>query len=368
MNVHKDRIGYLLEKYKKGRCTKSELAELTQHLKSKEGKEILIEDMEQSFDVSLEANAEPISEEISARMRTRLLLATKPLNSKKSYTTINRWLIGLAASVLLIVTGWWLYGGIDDRQDIEWQSLKTVIGEQKKIGLPDGSTIFLNGDSEILFPRNLSKMDYRIIKLKGEAFFDVASDSTRPFFVLTSNFSIRVLGTSFNVDTELEESVTVHEGQVQVVPVTETQVNKNLSDLLSIWSEWIELEEETLTSSSHTDISEKPTPTFVSLGPLEKAGLEENNELRKMNVPKTNDWMHKNLGFYDQPLELVIQQLERYYGTKIRVQPELAGCKITLAANKKTLDEALNGLTGLIKGGKVVSQDGEQHIVGSSCQ
>ncbi|WP_165384646.1 FecR family protein [Sphingobacterium corticibacterium] len=368
MAKHQDRIQYLLAKYKSGLLNKSEHMELAAYLKSEEGKEILFEDMKQSFSDSL-STMSSMPESTSARMRDRLIKETSPMVTVKPI--IQRvWLSGLVATILLLIVGWWSIHMLTQDPDLEWQTMRTTLGEQKKIELSDGSVIFINGGATVQIPKNMTSLDYRIIKLSGEAFFDVAPDSSRPFFVVTRDFSIRVLGTSFNVDTELEQSVTVREGKVQVMQIDENSVSKSLHNLPEVWRHFAQSNtEQQVHSPKRPEMEiEQLTPPTVALGPFEKAGIGEHTGLSKTNVSNINNWMHKDLAFYDQPLELVVQQLERFYGKEITIDPALSGCKITLAANKKTLDEALNGLVRLIRDGQIKTIENGLLISGSKCQ
>ena len=68
--------------------------------------------------------------------------------------------------------------------------------EIKVIKLPDSSTVVLQPHSTIRISANFNKGD-RAISLKGEAFFDVIRDETRPFKVFTHDVISTVLGTSF---------------------------------------------------------------------------------------------------------------------------------------------------------------------------
>jgi ferric-dicitrate binding protein FerR (iron transport regulator) len=66
--------------------------------------------------------------------------------------------------------------------------------------LEDGSRIFLNRNSELRYKKNFGKKERNVI-LKGEAFFDIAHDASKPFTIDAGNASVKVLGTSFNVIT-----------------------------------------------------------------------------------------------------------------------------------------------------------------------
>jgi transmembrane sensor len=66
----------------------------------------------------------------------------------------------------------------------------------KQLTLPDGSIIYLNKNTQISYLKSFKK---RVVKLDGEAFFEVKKQNGHPFMVETKNTSIKVLGTSFNV-------------------------------------------------------------------------------------------------------------------------------------------------------------------------
>jgi transmembrane sensor len=91
----------------------------------------------------------------------------------------------------------------------------TQIGEQRLIKLADGSTAMLNTNTVLQV--DISSTHRKIQLLQGEAYFDVAHDSARPFEVLAVGSIVRALGTEFNVaisDREIAVSVTA--GRVAV--------------------------------------------------------------------------------------------------------------------------------------------------------
>lgn len=94
----------------------------------------------------------------------------------------------------------------------------TQLGQKSIITLLDGTTITLNANSKLRFPANFnSKM--REVYLEGEAYFEVAHDSTSPFIVHTGNFRVTVLGTVFDVKDFPDEnnySVSLVKGKVKV--------------------------------------------------------------------------------------------------------------------------------------------------------
>jgi transmembrane sensor len=69
-----------------------------------------------------------------------------------------------------------------------------------EVSLPDGSKVYLNRNSELSFDKNPG-LASRKVTLKGEAFFDIKSDSSKPFIIDAGKASVKVLGTSFSVLT-----------------------------------------------------------------------------------------------------------------------------------------------------------------------
>lgn len=91
-------------------------------------------------------------------------------------------------------------------------------GMRSEIILSDGTKVWLNAGSRLIFPQKFTGKD-RHVFLKGEAFFDVAENKNAPFIVTTDNINVTVLGTEFNMkdnnsDSELE--VVLVEGEISL--------------------------------------------------------------------------------------------------------------------------------------------------------
>lgn len=73
-------------------------------------------------------------------------------------------------------------------------------GKHFNLELADGTRIVLNADTWFEYPSTFDSQPERRVKIKGEGFFEVKSDTTKPFYVeIPNSESIRVLGTCFNV-------------------------------------------------------------------------------------------------------------------------------------------------------------------------
>ncbi len=134
-------------------------------------------------------------------------------------------------------------------------TIETGVGDQSKIILPDGSTVWINACSSITYDNSFGEKD-RTVSLRGEAYFEVRTDSVKPFLVQADKFTYRVTGTSFNVyafEEDEEVSIVLMEGGVtieyegkshQLYPeeiFTYNKINKGITlekadiDLLSAW-------------------------------------------------------------------------------------------------------------------------------------
>lgn len=84
------------------------------------------------------------------------------------------------------------------KQKVQLHRLSIPRGETFKVVLSEGTEVFLNSDSRLVYP-TVFKGKERVVSLEGEAYFKVSKDAEHPFIVKTGNIQVRVLGTEFNV-------------------------------------------------------------------------------------------------------------------------------------------------------------------------
>lgn len=139
-----------------------------------------------------------------------IILNRKSNEAKRRFLNVRR-IMSIAASLLLIATIGYVYR---QQVDVKYSS---DFGETREILLPDGiSKVILGPNSMLSLKRkHWSKIDRRI-SLVGKAFFEVNPGS--PFSVHTSNGSVEVLGTTFDVN-QFDKSIDVkcYEGKVKAV-------------------------------------------------------------------------------------------------------------------------------------------------------
>ncbi|MBO9631540.1 MAG: FecR domain-containing protein [Chitinophagaceae bacterium] len=97
-------------------------------------------------------------------------------------------------------------------------TMQTPRGGKYQLTLPDGTKVWLNAASSITFPVAFTAQE-RTVSITGEAYFEVASDKLRPFFVTGGRAHVQILGTQFNInayDDESDLKVTLLSGTVKV--------------------------------------------------------------------------------------------------------------------------------------------------------
>ncbi|UOE46288.1 FecR domain-containing protein [Mucilaginibacter sp. SMC90] len=144
-----------------------------------------------------------------AQNRTEVSAQVRPLNAA------NRWLKIAAIWLAILGSAGILYTVLKPGKPnmLTLQSGNMV----RKVTLADGSLITMNKNSVLNYPDRFTG-DTREISLKGEAFFDVAHDKSKPFMIHVNDVVVKVVGTSFNIKTTGPNTeVIVETGVVQVI-------------------------------------------------------------------------------------------------------------------------------------------------------
>ena len=155
----------------------------------------------------------------------------------------------------------------------------TAIGETKTYTLPDGSIVAMNADS--MLQVDFSGATRNIVLERGEAFFEVTHDASRPFIVAAGPRSVQVTGTKFNVDYDAGEKavqVAVVQGSVNVAKSNELRApNAALS------------------------------AGDVFMFPDGKPAVRE-----KIAATQAAAWQSRRLYFEEAPLQQVVMEVNRY--------------------------------------------------------
>ena len=107
-------------------------------------------------------------------------------------------------------------------EEIAFKNLTTPRGGEFKVVLEDGTEVWLNADSKLRYPETFEG-DERRVEVTGEAYFKVAKNTEKPFYVVSGGQEVRVYGTEFNVHAYADEAMiftTLVEGSISLRPVS----------------------------------------------------------------------------------------------------------------------------------------------------
>ena len=149
---------------------------------------------------------------VAAGMKQRII--NEEMRMKRHARTLMwRWMSAAAAVVVVAVLATFLYM----RPGVTM--LKAVaLNESRVVTLPDGTTVYLNKNSELTYPEHFASST-REVELSGEGFFKVTRDEKHPFVVNGRYVNVTVLGTEFNFNSREssgECNVSLVEGSVKV--------------------------------------------------------------------------------------------------------------------------------------------------------
>jgi len=138
------------------------------------------------------------------------------------YKSFYNWTAVACVIFIFSITGYQVFTQLN-KPKTEITSTKTFSNDIRLLCLSDGTRVWLNENSEIEYPVKFLKRE-RTVTLKGEAFFEVKRDPSRPFIITSGSIKTTVLGTSFTIKAYNENmpEVNVRTGKVQVESVQNT--------------------------------------------------------------------------------------------------------------------------------------------------
>jgi transmembrane sensor len=130
--------------------------------------------------------------------------------------------IQYAAVLILAMVSFSLINYFKERRlvsEIAYHEIIAPNGSKVRLLLSDSTEVWLNSGSRIKYPENFASAQ-REVFLEGEAFFNVTHDKSSPFFIKTSDLSIKVLGTILNVKSYKNENLietSLISGQIEII-------------------------------------------------------------------------------------------------------------------------------------------------------
>lgn len=154
-------------------------------------------------------------------------------SSRQTRVRLPRTWLNLAAAfgagAIITLSGIWL--SLSKLQTANVLTIQTPEGQRAYATLPDGSNVWLNGNSSLVYTQSWWKKQ-RLVRLEGEAYFEVNKKQGTSFEVNTKEITTRVLGTKFNVRSRAGERkvvTTLLEGSVKVIVPSHSDTNQEFT-------------------------------------------------------------------------------------------------------------------------------------------
>jgi transmembrane sensor len=188
-----DDIKLLLTRYITGQLTDTERQEVKYWIGLHPENELYFIELYEAWQNMLYLKPEAINEE-----KAHQLFLNKISPEKKSVKPV-RWLRVAAVFFCLILSSLLIIMYHYSTNDRNKHQVMTRNGSVKKVLLSDGTIVWLNAGSTLKYDADFGKTN-RTVYLEGEAFFDIGhNNKTVPFLVITQNYTIRDIGTKFNL-------------------------------------------------------------------------------------------------------------------------------------------------------------------------
>lgn len=169
----------------------------------------------------------------------------------------------------------------EGEREIKYNKVEIPRGGEYQIVLGDGTRVYLNAQTELRFPESFASSEQRLVYLSGEAYFEVTKDPSKPFIVQCKDYAVKVLGTSFNVNSyEGDETskTTLATGKVEI------------------------------------DMDGKQT----ILNPGQQAIIKNGEvNVKEVDVEVYTTWMFDNFRFQSESIQEIMTKLSRWYAIDV---------------------------------------------------
>lgn len=232
-------------------------------------------------------------------------------NSPNKTSHLLRW-IQIAASILLpicILGMAYMYHENKQYASVPMMKVTTAEGEQVSVTLPDGTKVAINASSELKYALQSFSQAEREVYFEGEGYYNVAKDKEHPFIIHSQGMEIKVLGTEFNFINRKNE---------QTAEVALINGSVMLTSLVS--------------GKSYT-----MSPNEVAIINKTTGDMDIHHP---QNIHDATAWQQKQIIYRDEPLDMVIKDLEKRYGAEIKLDTSSTE-NFTGTLPSNNIDEAL---------------------------
>ena len=356
----KDRIWTLVSRKLSGEATALELAEIDELIKTKAYSDLYLQAINEYWNIPLEKDEEFLEatyhlhlERLKERgfdLETEKDESTplyldydEPLPAKRSRKKIFLATGILAATAFTFFVFYTIKlkntTSIPSKIQFAQSEVITKSGSRTRIQLPDGTMVWLNGSSKLVYDNNNFGEKIRQVTLSGEGYFDVVKNADKPFIIHTAKMDIKVLGTAFNVKAypgEKNTETSLVRGTIEVtLKGHQEKITMKANDKLIVQNDDVTSgKKEVIASKKQTAAS---SGSFMYLGHLTLSP--------KDNTVIETAWVDNKLVFDNETFEDLAIKMERWYGVSIKfTHAKLKRAHFTGTFDKETVTDALTAL------------------------
>jgi transmembrane sensor len=343
-----ERIWFLLSRNLSGDATEQDKEELNELMQQHPELMQQYDILHQLWSVNTPAGEEPAAND---KLNRILQLAEAERAAGKPEAPVvpikkRRKLYRAAAVVIALAAGAWaLVTWNHKHQALAANEVVAPKGSKSRTILPDGSTVWLNAGSRIVYA-NFNGPE-REITLEGEAFFDVvqvlspATHQKKPFIVHAGAIDIRVLGTAFNVKSYPEEKTietTLIRGLVQITRKGDTKGAPV----------YLHPNEKIVLPASSAETVTTNEPVIAPNEPAIKQIIHIDSTIKDSEYIETA-WVYNRLEFRGDSFEQLALKLERWYNIRIYFEDAAARqLKFNGSLQNETVEQAFMALKAAV--------------------
>lgn len=350
---HTDRLWVLVARKLAGEAGPEDLAELEDLLNKHPDESFAIDSLHQLWPV--QPTQDPVSAEESYRQLLRRMQQsgidenvfadeTAPMIQQETRRSGKRTFVWIFSLALLLLGAGFLFTRYSSTAGASAQSqaqtgaireVSTRYGSRSKLVLPDGSKVFLNAGSKLTYDKSFDSQE-RIVRLSGEAYFDIVKNPSRPFIIQTASMNIRVIGTAFNVkcypDEDLAEASLVR-GSIEVML-------HDRSDKIIL-----KPNEKLTLHANRAEVSGKPVKTLSRAEAPPVLSIGRMTQMPSDSSIVETSWIDNKLVFRSERFDDLAVKMERWYGVHIRFADEsLREIRFTGIFERENISQALDAL------------------------
>ena len=219
-------------------------------------------------------------------------------------------------------------------------NIETTLGSRAVTTLPDGSKVWLNAGSRLDYNMDFGRKT-RVVKLTGEAFFDVKTDSSKPFVVKAGKLAIKAYGTAFNVKAYPGENAittTLVRGKVVIAGKDNADkdfvINMKPNDKVAFFNDNTERINALKKEQDLNNRVQTSAPVI----------MKEINAIKEAEI-KTElytSWKDENWFLEKRDIESLVSDFERRYNIKIKIESnDIKKYHFTGTLQNETIEQVL---------------------------